>query len=641
MADGSIVRQLPPTPSTAVDDPFQASTEAGPSTDYFQPGYDVSRHAHVRSDSQAYTFASETDYDAAPSTPPFFPHPLARDIDEEELEARSPLHPSLSTPPTRSDRLFGTLSSSSGPSRRPYLSPLSTSPGRRRSPSPGRLSPSGEGSWHELSASRSNGDSQGSAPSPGLIRRGTLNAAVDQLRRVSVRVVNVTGVDGDMLAEAEVEAEEAERAREGGRSAVSLASRRRSSVGTGATGAEEGSVGRSESVDRRDTGSAEAPGRRDYEWEKEVQWSEKAFRVLRGKTLGVFGPDNPFRQACARVLTARWTEPAILLLIILQVVVQTIQSSYNVYEHPRSTKGFFHSWEDYVLFVVFCAFTVEIAARIIVTGLVINPPRPPAPPEIKADIYGTPHRSPSLVTKIQSRLSPMPSPTPSRRRSPLPSPSRLSPLPSPSRLSPLPPSPTKMSYPPAALSSADITSLDYARFPASNTSAVSLMREDLPSPSTIDPGPTGVGLGFTSAPSTSLSEPFSIKSGLAAAFPAATAAAAAKSRSDASSTTSHNPYSAYHQPSIFASAHTPYALSIKRQRQTYQQAFLRHSWNRIDALAVLCFWISFGLASTGQEASKNLWFFRSLSVLRAARLLAITPGTQVSIATFLTRLARN
>ncbi|GAA6051051.1 Calcium-channel protein CCH1 [Rhodotorula toruloides] len=625
MADGSVVRRLPSPPSRpapAADDPFQASTEAGPSTGFFDGGYSVAGHAHGRSESQAYSLASETDYD------PSFRHPLTHDIDEEELEARSPLQPSVSTPPTRTDNRLGPFSSSSGPSRRPYLSPLSTSPGLARTPSPRRPSLSGEGGWHELSASRSNGDSQGPGSSPGLMRRGTLAAAAERLRRASVRVVNLTGIDGEMLAEAEVEAEEAERAREEGRSPVDLTGRRRSSVGIGVTGVEDD--GRSgESADRRDADAMKDSADPGGEWEKEVQRSEKAFRMLRGKTLGVFDPDNMFRQACARVLTARWTEPAILLLIILQVVVQTIQSSYNVYEYPRPTKGFFHSWEDYVLFVVFCAFTVEIVARIVVTGLVINPPRPPTPPEVKPDIYGTPHRSPSLVTKIQSRLSPMPSPTPSRRRSPLPSPSRLSPLPSPSRLSPLPPLPTKATYPPAALTSADITSLDYARFPALNTSAVALMREDAPAPPTIDPGPTGVGLGFTSAPSASLSDPFSIKSGLAAAFPAATAAAAANSHSVASSTTSHDPYGAYHQPSIFASAHTPYALSIERQRQTYQQAFLRHSWNRIDALAVLCFWISFGLASNGLEASKNLWFFRSLSVLRAARLLAISPGTQI------------
>ncbi|GEM06733.1 calcium channel subunit Cch1 [Rhodotorula toruloides] len=617
MADGSVVRQLPSTPSRpspAVDDPFQVSTEAEPSSAFFDAGYSISDHSRRSSESQAYTFPPETDYDHDSSTPHFFSHPLARSADEEELEVRSPLQPSLSTPPTRSGRHLGPFS-------RPYLAPLSTSPNVVRMPSPQTPSPSREGGWFELSASRSNDDSQGPAASPALLRRGTLAAAAERLRRVSVRVINVTGVDGEMLAEAEFEEEEAEQARAEGRSPVD-----ETAVHRGAAGA----------AGARDTGPAESSAGGGGEWKREVQRSEAAFRMLRGETLGLFGPANRFRQACARVLTARWTEPAILLLIILQVVVQTIQSSYNVYEYPRPTKGFFHSWEDYVLFVVFCAFTVEMAARVVVTGLVINPPRPPAPPEVKPDIYGTPQRTPSLVTKIQSRLSPLPSPmpprrspSPSRRRSPSPSPSRLSPLPSASRLTPLPPSPTKPSYPPAVLTSADITSFDYARLPALSKTAVPLTRDDRPSHSTINPGTTGVGLGFTSAPSTSLTDPFSIKSGLAAAFPAATAAAAANSHSAASSTTSHDPYSAFHQPSIFASAHTPYALSIKLQRQTYQQAFLRHSWNRIDALAVLCFWISFGLALTGLEASENLWFFRSLSVLRGARLLAITPGTQI------------
>ena len=61
----------------------------------------------------------------------------------------------------------------------------------------------------------------------------------------------------------------------------------------------------------------------------------------------------------------RWTEPGILLLIILNAVVLFIQASVS---HalpstwpddtpPPSVSGYFHHWEDYVLFVLFCLFT--------------------------------------------------------------------------------------------------------------------------------------------------------------------------------------------------------------------------------------------------------------------------------------------
>lgn len=61
----------------------------------------------------------------------------------------------------------------------------------------------------------------------------------------------------------------------------------------------------------------------------------------------------------------------------------------------------------------------------------------------------------------------------------------------------------------------------------------------------------------------------------------------------------------------------------------------RHSWNRIDLVAVLSFWISFVLAMCGVEGSEgggggNWWIFRGLSTIRSMRLLAVTTGTSVS-----------
>ncbi|BGP38716.1 calcium channel protein [Rhodotorula kratochvilovae] len=635
LRDGSVVRTLPQTPSAAArnprsltldlpasassstlplaandgdeDDPFRASGSAHPPTRLFEPHY-----GHSRVDSHPLSLAPSIATFRSDDDPR---HPAA-DEEDEEVEARSPLQPTGFPPPqppgSRASRLFHSLAVS------PAARRLSPNPGRSprmrsRSPTPSPTA-GDRGAWQELSpAAEEAGDgAHPRAPGLGLGRRGTLSAAAAGLRRISVRVVNVAGADAEEMNEAELAA--AEKEKEGQEEG---AGRRGSAATLGTLGGEEEVEAGAEA---RDAGEKD-PGEKEV-WEKKYGAHEKAYRQLRGKTLGVFGPDNPLRQGCARVLTARWTEPLILVLIILQVVVQTIQAAPNVYEHPRPTKGFFHGWEDWVLFAIFCAYTVEIAGRILVTGLVINPPRPPAPPEPKTDIYGTPTRSPSLVTKISSRLSPLPSPLASptaHRAPPFPSPSRRSPLPSPSRLSPLPPSPTKSSYPPG---STDITTMDYARFPgAANASSVSLMRDDAaPPPPRINPGPTGVGLGF-SAPSATVYPPHSIKAALASSFPAATAAATANS--SASST-----HSSRTGPSPFTSSTTPYALSIKRQRATYQQAFLRHSWNRIDAVAVVCFWISFALAQTGQEAGENLWFFRALSVLRATRLLAVTAGTQ-------------
>lgn len=87
-------------------------------------------------------------------------------------------------------------------------------------------------------------------------------------------------------------------------------------------------------------------------------------------------------------------------------------------------------------------------------------------------------------------------------------------------------------------------------------------------------------------------------------------------------------------PSAFMQGkEAPFAQAIVVQRaQAAHYAYLRHSWNRVDLLAVVCFWVSFFLAVSRQESSpdRNIYIFRALSVLRSARLLTATSGTTVS-----------
>lgn len=76
----------------------------------------------------------------------------------------------------------------------------------------------------------------------------------------------------------------------------------------------------------------------------------------------------------------------------------------------------------------------------------------------------------------------------------------------------------------------------------------------------------------------------------------------------------------------------PFRLSVEKSQNTTQRnlPYLRHSWTRIDFVAVTSFWISFGLAVAGVERGEyHIGIFRALSVLRTARLLAITSGTTV------------
>ncbi|KPV76292.1 uncharacterized protein RHOBADRAFT_52318 [Rhodotorula graminis WP1] len=637
LRDGTVVRTLPQPPAAAASsssrpaltldtqspsafstpaydardwgDPFLVDDVAHhPSASLFHDHSPAPRASHQRVDSHPLSLApSIATFRTDDSSFSRLPDHDDGDDGDEEAQARSPLHPtsfpsSPSRPsPHRESRTAAFLQGLAASStRRLSLSAGGRSPRpRSRSPSPGRDDPAA--GWHELLTSasrRTEGDASASASA--LKRRSTLSAAAAGMRRLGVRVVNLADADSEEMNQVDLDA-----------------SLRRSA--SRATAAGDGDVEAAGDEGEKDEDE-------DDEWEKRYEAREEEFRHLRGKTLGVFGPESSLRRACARVLTARWTEPCILVIIVVQVVVQTIQAAPDVYEHPRPTKGYFHAWEDWALFACFCLYTVELVGRIVVTGLVINPPRPPTPPELfKPDIYSTPKRSPSLVTKIQSRLSPLPSPqaSPTAHRAPPfpPSPSRRSPVPSPGRLSPLPPSPTNPSHLPPP-SSTDITAVDQAIYSTTttNASSVALMRGDSTSSTVHAGGPSGVGLGLgSSAPLTAVYPPHSVRAGLASAFPAATAPAGANSGASTRSVSSDG-----WGPSPFSSATTPYALSVKRQRATYQQAFLRHSWNRIDAVAVVAFWISFALAVAGREASDNLWFIRALSVLRASRLLAIT-----------------
>jgi hypothetical protein len=67
----------------------------------------------------------------------------------------------------------------------------------------------------------------------------------------------------------------------------------------------------------------------------------------------------------------------------------------------------------------------------------------------------------------------------------------------------------------------------------------------------------------------------------------------------------------------------------KRRVRLAHRAFLRHSFNRLDFVAVVAFWVSFVLTLSGIEKTRQLYIFRMLSCLRILRLLAMTNGTSV------------
>ncbi|KAH7026510.1 Ion transport protein-domain-containing protein [Microdochium trichocladiopsis] len=95
---------------------------------------------------------------------------------------------------------------------------------------------------------------------------------------------------------------------------------------------------------------------------------------LKGQSLGVFGPENPIRKKLCDLLVNPLTEPLILVLIVVQAVLLAVESANNVFlpgnERPPRwdpTSGF--NWAILALFII---FTLEIIARIIVSGFILN-----------------------------------------------------------------------------------------------------------------------------------------------------------------------------------------------------------------------------------------------------------------------------
>ncbi|ELU41285.1 ion transport domain-containing protein [Rhizoctonia solani AG-1 IA] len=291
--------------------------------------------------------------------------------------------------------------------------------------------------------------------------------------------------------------------------------------------------------------------------EPEDELDRSQHMQLRGRTLGMFGPENGLRKAMRATLLWPGTEPIILVLIFANAVFLTTQAWRSVYVHER-VDGYFKTWEDYGLFVLFCIFTVEMIARIIVSGFVLDP-------EIKPSSVGQwlrdlapgdnfAARARSVRRKVFEQRAP------------------------------------------------------YAQHAVSDsTTALS-----------------------EKSPKATLTFALASQVGVASAH---------ASRSDTTARPGQpHPQHIQSQSGTWYLHHatdTPFQIAVARQRILSEQSstYLRHSWNRTDFVAVCSFWIMFGLAISGKENQPNmhLYVFRALSVLRTARLLAVTKGTSVSV----------
>ncbi|CAH0000943.1 unnamed protein product [Clonostachys byssicola] len=226
---------------------------------------------------------------------------------------------------------------------------------------------------------------------------------------------------------------------------------------------------------------------------------------LKGRSLGIFGPDSVIRNKLCDVLVNPYLEPLILLLIVVQTVLLTIESAPNVFADGYGRpERWGQRWIDWAILGLFIIFTLEVITRIIVSGFILN-----------ASEYSTIDRKRGIRAAIEDQYRAVFQPQ-----------------------------------------------------HKSQKASVQFNQE----PSMISRSFTTLMQGQQSLPET-------------------------------------------------AEEHQRFQLA--------RRSFLRHSFNRLDFVAVVAYWISFILGITGWEYQHHLYVFKMLSCLRILRLLAITNGTAI------------
>ena len=229
---------------------------------------------------------------------------------------------------------------------------------------------------------------------------------------------------------------------------------------------------------------------------------------LKGKTLGVFDSENRIRLWLCNILVHPYTEPFILFLIVLQLVLLTVESAPSVFSDGNGRPDRWgRRWNDWAMLGLFIVFTMELIARIIVSGFILN-----------ASEYSTIDRQRGIRAAVADQYQ--------------------------------------------------------ALFQPQRHKSLKAQSVQFP------PEPSAISRSFTT-----------LMQGQQA---------------------------------------LPKTFEEQQRFQLARRAFLRHSFNRLDFVAIVSFWISFLLGITGLESQLHLYLFKMLSCLRILRLLALTHGTAVS-----------
>ncbi|KAG6833309.1 hypothetical protein H0H87_008941 [Tephrocybe sp. NHM501043] len=310
---------------------------------------------------------------------------------------------------------------------------------------------------------------------------------------------------------------------------------------------------------------------------------------IRGRTLGFLGTESKVRLALFNFLVYPWTEPIILVLIIINAVVLSIQaalpltlSTSDGTAVPPRIKGYFHSWEDYALFVLFIIFTLEAFARICVSGFLFDP-----------EVSITPlFRSPFRGNSEHFPPTPNAAPNTAVGRS--------------------------NSLSQAALNRGTTISKKLKILKTTLLRPFALNAHVPTSPYPHVPPASQVTLTQVEPPPTN---PFADKI-LSAAHGLHHIV-----REPSTATFLSRALKSDNDSDVIS---LPFRLSVTNahDKAIRNIPYLRQSWSRIDFIAIVSFWIAFVLAISGAERGQyHIGIFRAMSVIRTARLLTITSGT--------------
>ncbi|KAH8826844.1 Ion transport protein-domain-containing protein [Flagelloscypha sp. PMI_526] len=354
---------------------------------------------------------------------------------------------------------------------------------------------------------------------------------------------------------------------------------------------------------------------------------------LRGRTLGFLGPHNPLRLFLYHLIHNQWTELIVLLAIILNATVLTIQAARSVTldevqavsaPKPPGERGYFHTWEDWVIFVLFVGYTIEALARISITGFLLDPEIP-----ISA-LFASPFRTqPALPpgTSSGSALAPTGpgSSVHAPRQSVMPGiePPRLSRREASDSSSYLEwTSPNRPGVQPDG-------GLSPAKGPLTRGLSLGARMETL-ARNVKEPFALKTASSSDSAVSGDNSEVLDEKTGVGQA-----STGVGHSRFQSNGAGAYPPTSS-EKPGVPQAKkqgplRLPFALSLAQAQSKTERnvPYLRQSWGRIDLVAIIGFWTTFALSVLGLERGNGLHIgvFRAMSVLRCGRLLGITSGT--------------